>query len=200
MPHDLFLNGPEPPRPPYQIPESKETTRLAGRWKALSRKVKIGVVAGGLLSLVAVGAMANPLTSTPSPQVPKFDSASVSAPARPTTAASTMKAVTTKPATTAPTAASVSAPATTAAPPTTAAVAPTTKAATTAKTTAAAPKTTAATKTTAAARTTTAAAAKATVTPGAFCSGAGTTGVTSTGKAMVCKTSATDTRLRWRAA
>ena len=146
MPHDLFLNGPEPPRPPYQIPESKETTRLAGQWKALSGKVKIGVVVGGVLSLGAVGAMANPLTST-----------------------------------TPPTSASVSAPATTAAPPTTATVAPTTKAATTAKTT-------------------TAAAAKATVTSGAFCSGAGTTGVTSTGKAMVCKTSATDTRLRWRAA
>jgi hypothetical protein len=36
--------------------------------------------------------------------------------------------------------------------------------------------------------------------PGAFCSGAGSTGVTSTGKPMVCKTSSTDTRLRWRAA
>jgi hypothetical protein len=36
--------------------------------------------------------------------------------------------------------------------------------------------------------------------PGAFCSGAGSTGVTTTGKPMVCKTSATDTRLRWRAA
>jgi hypothetical protein len=38
------------------------------------------------------------------------------------------------------------------------------------------------------------------VTAGSFCSGAGSTGVTSTGKPMVCKTSDTDTRLRWRAA
>jgi hypothetical protein len=44
------------------------------------------------------------------------------------------------------------------------------------------------------------AASKATVTPGAFCSVAGATGLTSTGKAMVCKTTATDSRLRWRAA
>ncbi len=36
--------------------------------------------------------------------------------------------------------------------------------------------------------------------PGAFCSGGGATGVTNTGKPMVCKTSATDDRLRWRAA
>jgi hypothetical protein len=35
---------------------------------------------------------------------------------------------------------------------------------------------------------------------GAFCATAGATGVTSTGKAEVCKTTATDTRLRWRAA
>jgi putative cell wall-binding protein len=38
------------------------------------------------------------------------------------------------------------------------------------------------------------------VTPGAFCSPAGATGVSATGLAMVCKTSATDTRNRWRAA
>jgi hypothetical protein len=36
--------------------------------------------------------------------------------------------------------------------------------------------------------------------PGAFCAPAGATGVTSTGKPEVCKTSATDSRLRWRAA
>jgi hypothetical protein len=35
---------------------------------------------------------------------------------------------------------------------------------------------------------------------GAFCSGAGSTGVTSTGRPMVCKTTNTDRRLRWRAA
>lgn len=38
------------------------------------------------------------------------------------------------------------------------------------------------------------------VTPGAFCSTAGATGVSKTGKPEVCKTSATDSRLRWRAA
>ncbi|WP_406078002.1 hypothetical protein [Micromonospora sp. NBC_00858] len=38
------------------------------------------------------------------------------------------------------------------------------------------------------------------VTPGAFCKPAGARGRTSTGKLMVCKTSATDSRLRWRAA
>jgi Protein of unknown function (DUF1524) len=38
------------------------------------------------------------------------------------------------------------------------------------------------------------------VTPGAFCSTAGATGFSKTGKAEVCKTTATDTRLRWRAA
>jgi len=195
MSHPPSMNWPHQPRPPYRIPAIKETTRLAGQWKALSGKVKIGVVAGGLLSLGAVGAMANPLTSTPSPQIPKFASASVSSPARPTSAAVTTNATTTKPATTAPaTPASTSVPATTAAPATTAPVAPTTKAATTAKTTTAAPKTTAATKAT------TTAASKATVTPGAFCSVAGATGLTSTGKAMVCKTTATDSRLRWRAA
>lgn len=36
------------------------------------------------------------------------------------------------------------------------------------------------------------------VTPGAFCSVEGATGVTSTGLPMVCRTSATDSRLRWR--
>jgi len=195
MSHPPSMNWPHQPRPPYRIPAIKETTRLAGQWKALSGKVKIGVVVGGLLSLGAVGAMANPLTSTPSPQIPKLANASVSSPARPTSAAVATAATTTKPATTAPaTSASVSVPATTTVPATTATVAPTTKAATTAKTTTAAPKTTAATKAT------TTAASKATVTPGAFCSVAGATGVTSTGKAMVCKVSATDTRLRWRAA
>src|SRR5450432_3256771 len=36
--------------------------------------------------------------------------------------------------------------------------------------------------------------------PGAFCTPAGATGVTSAGTPMVCKTSPTDSRLRWRAA
>jgi len=195
MSHPPSMNWPHQPRPPYRIPTTKETTRLAGQWKALSGKVKIGVVAGGVLSLGAVGAMANPLTSTPSPQIPQFASASVTSPARPTRVAVATAATTSKPATTAPaTSASVSVPATTTVPATTATAAPTTKAATTAKTTTAAPKTTAATKAT------TTAASKATVTPGAFCSVAGATGLTSTGKAMVCKTTATDSRLRWRAA
>jgi outer membrane biosynthesis protein TonB len=35
---------------------------------------------------------------------------------------------------------------------------------------------------------------------GSYCSVAGATGVTTTGKAMACKTSSTDSRLRWRAA
>jgi hypothetical protein len=35
---------------------------------------------------------------------------------------------------------------------------------------------------------------------GSFCTPVGATGVTSTGKLMVCKTSPTDSRLRWRAA
>jgi len=38
------------------------------------------------------------------------------------------------------------------------------------------------------------------VTPGAFCAPAGARGVTSTGRAMVCTTTATDSRNRWRAA
>jgi hypothetical protein len=38
------------------------------------------------------------------------------------------------------------------------------------------------------------------VTPGAFCSTAGATGLSKTGKPEVCKTTATDPRLRWRAA
>jgi Protein of unknown function (DUF1524) len=38
------------------------------------------------------------------------------------------------------------------------------------------------------------------ITPGAFCSTAGATGLSKTGKPEVCKTTATDTRLRWRAA
>ena len=38
------------------------------------------------------------------------------------------------------------------------------------------------------------------VTPGAFCTPAGATGYSKTGKAEVCKTTATDSRLRWRAA
>jgi hypothetical protein len=40
---------------------------------------------------------------------------------------------------------------------------------------------------------------KSSVTPGAFCAVAGTTGVSKTGKPEVCKTTPTDTRLRWRA-
>lgn len=46
----------------------------------------------------------------------------------------------------------------------------------------------------------TTAATSSTVSAGAFCSSAGATGVTSTGKPMVCSTTATDSRLRWRAA
>jgi hypothetical protein len=37
------------------------------------------------------------------------------------------------------------------------------------------------------------------VTPGAFCSAAGATGLSKTGKPEVCKTTAKDSRLRWRA-
>ena len=40
--------------------------------------------------------------------------------------------------------------------------------------------------------------APAVVHPGAYCSVAGATGVTSAGTAMLCKTTATDSRLRWR--
>lgn len=47
---------------------------------------------------------------------------------------------------------------------------------------------------------TTTAPAPAYVTPGAFCSVPGATGVSKTGKPEVCKTTATDPRLRWRAA
>ncbi|NEM90810.1 hypothetical protein [Galbitalea soli] len=36
--------------------------------------------------------------------------------------------------------------------------------------------------------------------PGAFCAVRGATGVTTTGRAMVCKTTSTDSRLRWRSA
>jgi len=46
MAHPSIANGPRLPRLPYRIPTTKETTRLAGQWKALSGKVKIGVVAG----------------------------------------------------------------------------------------------------------------------------------------------------------
>lgn len=38
------------------------------------------------------------------------------------------------------------------------------------------------------------------VTPGAFCSTEGATGLSKTGKSMVCTRTATDPRLRWRAA
>jgi hypothetical protein len=38
------------------------------------------------------------------------------------------------------------------------------------------------------------------VTPGAFCTPGGATGFSKTGKSEVCKTTATDSRLRWRAA
>jgi hypothetical protein len=41
---------------------------------------------------------------------------------------------------------------------------------------------------------------RATVHPGAFCSTAGAMGVTSAGTPMICRTSATDSRLRWRSA
>ena len=39
-----------------------------------------------------------------------------------------------------------------------------------------------------------------TVTPGAYCSDEGATGVTKKGKTEVCKATATDKRLRWRSA
>jgi hypothetical protein len=68
------------------------------------------------------------------------------------------------------------------------------------RTTTAAPRTTTAPRPTTAAPTTAAAPAGKTVSPGAFCSPEGATGVTSKGTAMVCKTSATDTRARWRSA
>jgi hypothetical protein len=38
----------------------------------------------------------------------------------------------------------------------------------------------------------------ATVSPGAFCSPAGATGVSASGVSYTCKTSPTDTRNRWR--
>ena len=43
-------------------------------------------------------------------------------------------------------------------------------------------------------------AAPATVHPGSYCSSAGATGVTVKGTPMVCKTTAEDSRLRWRSA
>lgn len=107
------MNSPQPPRLPDRIPATKETKRLAGQLKALTGKVKVGVVGGGVLSLGAAGGIADPLTSTPSPQVPKFASARVSSPARPTSAETTTKATTTKLTTTAPTSHSVSVPVTT---------------------------------------------------------------------------------------
>ncbi|MEV0392004.1 hypothetical protein [Polymorphospora rubra] len=57
-------------------------------------------------------------------------------------------------------------------------------------------------RTTAAPRTTkpTTASVQQGVTPGAFCKPAGAMGMTKTGKLMQCKTSPTDSRLRWRAA
>ncbi len=193
MEHDLDLGIPQRPGPPNRIPAVKAAARVVRQWKALSGKVKVGVVVGGVLSLAAVGAMANPLTSAPSPRVPLV-SASTTSVARSTTVTKAATASLT-PATVP--SASVSPPPTPSPPATTAPAAPTTTAAAapTAKTaTAAAPKTTAVKATT------TKPVVQATVTPGAYCSGAGRTGVTSTGKAMVCKVSATDTRLRWRAA
>jgi hypothetical protein len=99
-----------------------------------------------------------------------------------TTAAPTTEVATTIPATTqAPT--TVTTPATTQAPApaTTAATAPATTAATAPATTAARP-------------------IQQGVTPGAFCASGGASGLTTTGVAMTCTTSATDSRNRWRAA
>lgn len=188
--------GPRPPRPTYRIP-AKETSRLAGQWKALSALAKVGIVTGGVLTLGIAGAFANPLTSTPRPQVPKL--ANLSATASPPTAGApspSKVAATERPAAATPSA-SVTAPTTTA-PAVTESVVSATQAATTAKTSTAI-QTTSATQTTAAAKATTAAVQGA-VTAGAFCSSGGATGVTSRGKPMICKTSATDIRLRWRAA
>lgn len=196
MPQPPMPPGPPSPWPVYGTPiEPSPPQGLAGRWKALSGKVKVGVVAGAALSLAAVGAVANPLTQGPAPHVPTFASASVSL-AR-TSAASSLSAIRSTQAETVPSSPPASVPTSQA--PTQAA---TTPAPAPAKTSAAAKITTktTTTKATTTAPKTTAPAVQATVTPGAYCSKAGATGVTSTGKPMVCTTSSTDPRLRWRAA
>jgi outer membrane biosynthesis protein TonB len=205
---------------PYRIPSGpSEGKRLLGRFKSFSRIVKLGIVGGGLLTLVAVGAMAAPLVNPEPLRHLAFGAASEpSSTARvtpkaiePSHAAPTVKPTSTEPSRTpastipaAPTAEPTKVPTTKV--PTTKAPeptkAPTTKATEPVKTSTTplptTPKPSTTTTTPTPTKTTTSATAKPTVTPNAICTVAGATGVSATGTAMVCRTTTTDPVLRWR--
>lgn len=210
-----YANGPT--QKPYRIPPGpSEGQRLLNRWQSFNRTVKLGIVGGGLLSLVAVGAMAAPLVSPH--ESPKHPSVAGPSDIRPiatvtpkavelshpaTTAKPTATEPTRSPASTIPAASTepTKAPTTKATEPT---KAPTTKATEPVKTSTTpvptTPKPSTTTTTPKPTTTTTTPTARPTVTPNAICTVAGATGVSSTGAAMVCRTTTTDPVLRWRVA
>ena len=207
------------PQQPYRIPSGpSEGRRLLGRFASFSRTIKLGIVGGGLLSLVAVGAMAAPLVASSEPlkHLPFASSSQPSSTARvtskatePSHAAPTEKATavepTRTPATTLPAAPKTEPTKTEPTKATTKATeptkAPTTKATEPVKTsTAPEPTKTTTTATPSATKSTTSATAKPTVTPNAICTVSGATGVSATGAALVCRTTTTDPVLRWRVA
>lgn len=207
-----------PSPPPYRVPPGpSEGQRLMARWSSFSRLVKSGIVGGGLLTLVAVGAIAAPLVTATEP--PKHLPFGLTSEVRTSPAAGNKVAEPSHPATTVastepvkvPTSATptqtTKAPEPTKAPSTTKAPEPTkattTKATEPVKTsTPPVPTTPAPTtqKPTTPSQTTSTTIGKPIVTAGAICTVSGAQGVTSTGAAMVCKTTTTDTTLRWRAA
>lgn len=212
-----YVNG--NPHLPYRIPAGpSEGRRLLSRWKSFNRMMKLGIVGGGLLSLVAVGAMATPLVASADPlkhlpfggvsevRTSGRVTSKATEPSHPVPSAKAAPAEPSRtPATTLPAAPKTEptkAPATKATEPTKAA---TTKAGGLVKTsttplpTTPKPSTsTTSTTTPSPTKTTTSATTKPTVTPNAICTVAGATGVSATGTAMVCRTTTTDPVLRWR--
>ena len=200
------------PSPPYRIPSGPSAARrLLGRWKSFSRVMKLGVVGGGLLSLVAVGAMAAPLVTNAEPpkHLPSTASSEIRStvrvttkmtePSHPAPVAKPSEAEPSKtPAATLPAAPKTEptkAPTTKAVEPT---KAPTTKVTEPVKTSTAPTTPKPSTSTTTPTPTKTTTTAKPIVTPNAICTVAGATGVSSTGTAMVCRTTTTEPVLRWR--
>lgn len=165
------LRGPAPERPPEDDPRGKGTNQVVAAVRGWPRWAKWS--AGAAVGVLLIAATAGGGEDEDRPRSVVGDvQTTLTLPIATTAAPTTLPGTTIPPTTQAPT---------TRAPATTAATTPATTAAT-------APATTAAPS------------VQQGVSPGAFCSPGGARGVTNTGVAMSCTTTAADSRNRWRAA
>lgn len=165
------LRGPAPVRPPENDPRGRGTNQVVAAVRGWPRWAKWTAGAAVGVVLIAAAASGGEDEDRPVPLVGNV-ATTLTLPLASTVPAPPVTQATTTEAT---------APATTQAPAPTAATVPATTAATAPVTTAARP-------------------VQQGVTPGAFCSPGGASGVTNTGVSMSCTTSATDSRNRWRSA